>query len=178
MDSRYDDRETAELIYASKVKGTDVYDAADQHIGSIDDIALTKIGGEVAYAVLSFGGFLGIGEKYHPLPWNALDYDTRLGGYRVATAGENLREAPSFTRAELAQSAWRQQTDQYYRSDPAQEWARRPRGRATAFGAADGPGNTMETGPGGTVRPRAGLADESLEDDGTAATIRGDRAPL
>jgi hypothetical protein len=80
---------------------------------------LTKESGKVAYAIMSFGGFLGIGEKYHPLPWHALDYDTGLGGYRVATAGETLREAPSYNRddlelADTGAASWADTTDRYY----------------------------------------------------------------
>lgn len=108
--------ETYALISASKVKGTTVYDMNGDRIGSVDEIMLTKRGkGEVAYAVMSFGGFLGIGEKYHPLPWNVLDYDTGLGGYRVGALGETFREAPSFTRATFEDSVdWPRATDDWY----------------------------------------------------------------
>ena len=59
-----------------------------------------KYSGQVAYAVMSFGGFLGIGGSYHPLPWRVLDYDTGMGGYVVDLDQEKLRGAPSFTRDE------------------------------------------------------------------------------
>jgi PRC-barrel domain len=62
-------RETASLIGSDKVEGTAVYGADDQKIGSIQRIMIDKISGKVAYAVTSFGGFLGIGEDYYPLPW-------------------------------------------------------------------------------------------------------------
>lgn len=177
--SPYGDKETAEYIYATKVKGTDVYDAANKKIGSIDDVALTKRSGEVAYAVLSFGGFLGIGEKYHMLPWHALDYDTAVGGYRVAIAGEDFLDAPSFTRSELAGSSWRQKNDRYYEANPARGGVRVARS-STTMGertSGDGPGNSMETGPSGTIRLRDGSRDDSLEDDGAAETIDGVETP-
>ncbi|MCW5771160.1 MAG: PRC-barrel domain-containing protein, partial [Rhodospirillaceae bacterium] len=75
---------SAALISSSRVEGTDVYNTEGQHIGTIEHIMLDKVTGQTAYAVMSFGGFLGIGEKYHPLPWQALHYDTEKGGYVVA----------------------------------------------------------------------------------------------
>jgi len=111
--------ESHDLISAEKVKGTAVYDSSEAKIGTIDEVMLTKSNGKVAYAVMSFGGFLGIGEKYHPLPWDSLDYDTTLGGYRVGAAGETFRDAPSYNRDELANTSWHSTTDSYYgdRSD-------------------------------------------------------------
>lgn len=165
LDAPVDGGETIDLLHASKVRGTAVYDDSGSRIGSIDDLALTKSSGEVAYAVMRFGGFLGVGEKYHTLPWRALHYDSDLGGYRVATADENFRDAPSFSRAELAGGDWRQATDRYYAAAPA----------ATPVGD-DGPGRAMETGPSGTIRLRDGSRDDSLEDDGKAETI--DAVPI
>jgi sporulation protein YlmC with PRC-barrel domain len=106
--------ETSSLISAQKVRGTAVYDASGDRIGTVDDIMLTKQGGDVAYAVMSFGGFLGIGEKYHPLPWDVLDYDTGLGGYRVSAVGENFRDAPSDSRDALDRDDWWTPTERYY----------------------------------------------------------------
>lgn len=103
-----------DLINASRVKGTKVYDTSGESIGTVDEIVLTKRGGEVAYAVMSFGGFLGIGEKYHPLPWDALDYDVNLGGYVVGGVGESFREAPSYSRDEFDHGGWTQSTDEWY----------------------------------------------------------------
>ena len=60
---------------------------------------IDKISGKVAYAVVSFGGFLGMGEDYYPLPWSQLDYDTQLGGYRADITENQLKGAPKFTRS-------------------------------------------------------------------------------
>ena len=57
---------------------------------------IDKRSGKVAYAVMSFGGFLGIGEDYHPLPWQVLHYDEQLGGYVVDVAPERLKEGPAY----------------------------------------------------------------------------------
>lgn len=103
-----------DLISSERVKGTAVYDSSEEKIGTIDELMLSKTEGKVAYAVMSFGGFLGIGEKFHPLPWDSLDYDTTLGGYRVGMAGETFREAPSYSREDIDRSDWHGTTDSYY----------------------------------------------------------------
>ncbi|HTI85280.1 MAG TPA: PRC-barrel domain-containing protein [Alphaproteobacteria bacterium] len=84
------------VITAEKVEGTAVYDRRGNRIGTIEDLVLDKIGGKVLYAVMSFGGFLGIGEKHHPLPWGALTYDTGLEGYVVDVDKDRLEKAPSY----------------------------------------------------------------------------------
>jgi hypothetical protein len=69
--------ETERLIASDKVEGTAVYNRQDEAIGSVYTLMIDKFSGQVAYAVMSFGGFLGIGERYHVLPWKALDFDPR-----------------------------------------------------------------------------------------------------
>ena len=93
--------ESGSLISSDKVVGTAVYDAAGERLGTIDAIMLDKRSGKVAYAVMSFGGFLGIGERYHPLPWQALTYDTARGGYNVQHSADDLRKAPNYSRGEV-----------------------------------------------------------------------------
>ena len=68
------------LIAAEKVNGTNVYNPAGDKLGNVEDIMIDKVSGKAIYAVMSFGGFLGIGEKQHPLPWSALTYDETKGG--------------------------------------------------------------------------------------------------
>jgi hypothetical protein len=96
IDSR---KETVSLIGSDKVQGTNVYGADDKKIGAVQRVMIDKIGGKVAYAVVSFGGFLGIGEDYYPLPWPNLKYDTRLDGYRIGVTEDQLKGAPKFNRA-------------------------------------------------------------------------------
>ncbi len=95
IDSR---RETAALIGSDKVEGTAVYGSDERKIGNVQRVMIDKISGKVAYAVVSFGGFLGMGEDYYPMPWSNLKYDTRLDGYRVAITEDQLRRAPKFNR--------------------------------------------------------------------------------
>lgn len=87
-------RESHDLIGSDKVQGTKVYDRNGDHVGQIERIMLEKRGGRVSYAVLSFGGFFGIGHDHYPLPWEKLDYDEELGGYRVDITKEQVESAP------------------------------------------------------------------------------------
>jgi len=150
--------EVGDLISSDKVKGTAVYDSAGEKIGSIHDVMISKASGQVAYAVMSFGGFLGIGEKYHPLPWDSLDYDTSIGGYSVGMAGEGFREAPSYSTDEMAGDNWSEETDDYY--DSAETSGRMTRSARYAGAGAD------EGADGGIDWP-------TDRDSGRAATTTG-----
>jgi hypothetical protein len=89
-------QETNSLIASDKVQGTNVYNTAGDNLGSIHDLMIDKLSGKVAYAILSFGGFLGIGNDYHPLPWSVLKYDTNMGGYVVHLDKSKLERSPSY----------------------------------------------------------------------------------
>ncbi len=93
--------ETGTLISAEKVIGTTVYNAAGDNLGTIHDLMLDKSHGRVEYAVMSFGGFLGMGQKYHPLPWRVLTYDESQGGYNIDLTSDQLRAAPAYSEEEL-----------------------------------------------------------------------------
>lgn len=84
------------LIAASKVNGTTVYNTAGEKLGSVYDVMIDKRSGKTVYAIMSFGGFLGIGDSYHPLPWQALTYDESQGGYVVNVDRARLEAAPSY----------------------------------------------------------------------------------
>ena len=94
--------ETDRLIASNKVEGTAVYDPQGERLGSIYNFMVDKRSGRAEYAVLSFGGFLGIGDDYYPLPWQSLTYDTGLGGYVTNVAKERLEGAPHYARTEEA----------------------------------------------------------------------------
>jgi PRC-barrel domain len=87
--------ETRDLIASDKVEGTAVYDRNGERLGSVYNFMVSKRSGQVAYAVMSFGGWLGMGESYHPLPWHTLTYETDRGGYVINLTKERLRSAPS-----------------------------------------------------------------------------------
>ena len=91
--------ETSKLIASNKVEGTAVYGCDGEKLGSIYNFMVDKHSGRVKYAVMRYSsGFLGFGERYYPLPWNILEYDTRAGGYCVDMREEDLENAPSFDR--------------------------------------------------------------------------------
>jgi hypothetical protein len=113
--------ENASVISAGKVTGTAVYNTDGDHLGAIHDVMLDKRSGRIAYAVMSFGGFLGIGERYHTLPWAILKYDTRQGGYVVGLTIDQLKAAPSY--AAYDQPAWGDRANEvrihdYYKAAP------------------------------------------------------------
>lgn len=84
------------LINAEKVNGTSVYNLQGEKLGTVEDIMIDKVSGQAIYAVMSFGGFLGIGDKHHPLPWSTLKYDTAKEGYVVDLDKDMLKDAPTY----------------------------------------------------------------------------------
>ncbi|HWH22589.1 MAG TPA: PRC-barrel domain-containing protein, partial [Allosphingosinicella sp.] len=90
--------ETSRLIASNKVEGTAVYGSDGSRLGSIFNFMVDKFSGKVEYAVMSYGGMLGMGQRYFPLPWKILSYDTRQGGYRIQMTERDLKDAPSFDR--------------------------------------------------------------------------------
>ena len=98
------------LILSSRVNGTPVYNDSGERIGHVDDLSIERVSGNVVYAIMSFGGFLGIGEKFHPLPWSLLDYDPERGGYVVQLDKAALEAAPYYDRQELRELGGQSQT--------------------------------------------------------------------
>jgi len=113
--------ETSTLISADKVEGTSVMNPAGETLGSIEDIMIDKRSGKVAYAVMSFGGFLGIGDRHHPLPWSVLKYDTNLNGYVVNLDKQTLERAPTYgieDEVDLADESYGRRVHDYYHVEP------------------------------------------------------------
>jgi hypothetical protein len=96
MQMAMDEREMGNLIGSDKVEGTAVFGPDETKIGSIERVMIDKVSGKVSYAVLGFGGFLGLGGDHYPLPWQSLKYDTALGGYRTGVTENQLRGAPKY----------------------------------------------------------------------------------
>jgi PRC-barrel domain len=86
------------LIGSEKVEGTAVYGADNQKIGAVQRVMIDKVSGKVVYAVVSFGGFLSMGEDYFPMPWISLNYDEGLGSYRGNVTEDELKGAPKFKK--------------------------------------------------------------------------------
>jgi hypothetical protein len=89
-------RETSALIGSDKVEGTAVRRPNGDKIGDIERVMIEKRTGRVAYAVMSFGGFLGVGEDYYPIPWEKLSYNSALDAYELDVNETRLRGAPSY----------------------------------------------------------------------------------
>jgi hypothetical protein len=89
-----------DLIGSDRVEGTRVFRSDGTKIGQIERVMIDKYSGEVAYAVMGFGGFLGIGEDHYPIPWSRLTYNARLGGYEVNVTDDQLRNAPHYATGE------------------------------------------------------------------------------
>lgn len=110
-----------EAIPASRVIGTNVYNTQGEHIGSIEDVMLDKTTNNIMFAVVGFGGFLGIGEKYHAVPWSVLDYEPDQGGYVVPFDRQQLEAAPVYDINELTREdgfAARDASYSYYKVPP------------------------------------------------------------
>ena len=106
-------------IRASKVIGTSVFNGAGEKIGKVEDVVLDKQSNSIMFAVVSFGGFLGAGEKYHPIPWAALDYNEAEDAYVVPYTKDQLKAAPAGSVSELVREGGmtvRDQTYTYYKS--------------------------------------------------------------
>jgi sporulation protein YlmC with PRC-barrel domain len=109
------------LIAADQVEGTSIYSAKGESLGSVEDVMIDKVSGRIAYAIAGFGGFLGIGNRHYPLPWDKLKYDTRMGGYVVDLDRRVLEGAPSYSDAEVAgwqDPAWGRRVYDYYGTPP------------------------------------------------------------
>jgi sporulation protein YlmC with PRC-barrel domain len=108
-------------IRASRTIGTSVYNTAGDKIGKVEDVVLDKIDNTVLFAVVGFGGFLGMGEKFHPVPWSALDYSKERDGYVVPFTKDQLQAAPAHDIDELTRNdglATRDSAYSYYKVQP------------------------------------------------------------
>jgi hypothetical protein len=106
------------LISSDRVVGTDVYGLGEEAIGQIDHLLVEKVSGRIAYAIMSFGGFLGLAHNHYPIPWTALTYDTALGGYRTGITEGQLKEAPEFSDDMMEDRSWETKTHEHYGVPP------------------------------------------------------------
>jgi len=110
-----------EAIRAKKVLNTPVKDVDGTKIGTVEDIVLDKLSNNIMFAVVGFGGFLGMHEKYHPIPWDLLDYDDDFGAYVIGLTKDELKAAPADSINELTKDAgytYRNRAYDYYKSKP------------------------------------------------------------
>jgi sporulation protein YlmC with PRC-barrel domain len=107
-------------ILASKVRGTPVYNDVGDKIGTVEDIVLDKQSNQIMFAALGFGGVLGMGEKYYPVPWSMLDYSEDKGGYVVPLNKSSIEKAPAYELKDLTKhdgslGSIREKTYSYYK---------------------------------------------------------------
>jgi uncharacterized protein YrrD len=107
-------RSGSSMVSSADVNGTEVYSPTGDHLGQIDHLMIDKESGQIAYAVMSFGGFLGIGAEHHPVPWKKLTYDTSLGGFVTDITQEQLTGAPRMSDNWYDDRTYRQQSYDYY----------------------------------------------------------------
>ena len=107
-------------ILASKVKGTAVYNDSGDKIGTVEDVVLDKTSNQIMFAALGFGGVMGIGEKYYPVPWSMLNYSEDKGGYVVPLSKDGIEKAPAYDLKDLTKhdgglGSIREKTYSYYK---------------------------------------------------------------
>ena len=100
------------LISSRRVEGTEVFSASGEKLGAIHSVMIGKRTGTVAYAVLEFGGFMGLGSKVHPVPWSLLTYNVDHDGYVVEMTKDQLARAPAMTLDESDRPIDRQYQEQ------------------------------------------------------------------
>lgn len=108
-------------IRATRVVGTAIHDTKGNRIGDVQDIVLDKMSNNIMFAVISFGGFLGVGEKYHAVPWSALDYSEAEDAYVVGLSKEELAAAPADSLDALTGGegiSYRNKSFDYYKARP------------------------------------------------------------
>jgi sporulation protein YlmC with PRC-barrel domain len=111
----------SKVISSDKVEGTNVYNAQGEKLGSIDNLMIDKASGQVRYAVLEFGGFLGMGTDRYPLPWSMLKYDTMQDGYVVPMDKDTLGSAPRYADGDAPEydDDYGRQVNDYYGASSA-----------------------------------------------------------
>lgn len=105
------------LMGADTLIGDSVVNAEDENLGEIKEIMLDTLSGQVAYVVLAFGGFLGLGEKLFAVPWQALHLDTENKRMVLNVDKERLKEAPGFTKdawPDMSDLAWANGVHEFY----------------------------------------------------------------
>lgn len=110
-----------EVMAASSLDGTKVYASDGEHVGEIKEIMIDVQGGRVAYAVLTTGGFLGIGDTLHAIPWSALVMDTDAKCFRLGLTAQRIKDAPGFNKDSwpaMADPQWGTSLHRYYERDP------------------------------------------------------------
>ncbi len=114
------------LVSSEDIEGTTVYDPTGNKIGEIDHLMIDRVSGNVRYAVMSFGGFLGLGHSHYPLPWDSIKYDTAREGYTTNITESQLKDAPEFSDDSWRDREWEEQWHQHFKARPYWDEQRTP----------------------------------------------------
>lgn len=106
------------LIATNRVEGTPVYTPDGESIGSIDFLMVEKTTGQVKFAVVKFGGFLGLGEEQYALPWQAFFYEPKFEGYVATASPDEVRKAPAYRDDLWGSNAWQESLHAHYGHPP------------------------------------------------------------
>jgi len=132
---------TFNLVSSEDVEGANVYDPTGTKIGEIDHLMIDRVSGAVRYAVMSFGGFLGLGHSHYPLPWNSIKYDQDQEGFVADISEAQLKDAPDFSDESWSDRDWEARWHQHFQTRPYWE-------EGAGTGAAGGVGSIPGVGPG------------------------------
>jgi sporulation protein YlmC with PRC-barrel domain len=105
------------IVNAEDIIGVSVKNYQGENLGKVEAIMLDKLAGTVAYVVLSFGGFLGLGDKLFALPWDIFSYDNRQDCFMVSIDKERLKNSPGFDKdhwPDMSSRAWGTAIHKYY----------------------------------------------------------------
>lgn len=108
---------TSQIVNANNVIGVDVKNQQNENLGEVEAVMLDKETGQVAYVVLSYGGFLGMGDKLFALPWNVFSYDAYDDCFKIPLDKEKLKNSPGFDKdhwPDMSSATWRSSINTYY----------------------------------------------------------------
>ncbi|MEN3274561.1 MAG: hypothetical protein V7631_351 [Massilia sp.] len=163
------------LMGADTLIGDSVVNGAEEDLGDIKEIMLDMNTGQVAYAVLAFGGFLGMGEKLFAVPWQALHLDTANHRFVLNVEKERLKTAPGFNKdawPDMSDINWANQVHTFYGTDPHQGGApTMAPGVGIRSGMSEGGGAGLGSGMGSSMG--AGSAGSSTTGSGAGAGMGG-----
>ncbi|MEQ5844399.1 MULTISPECIES: PRC-barrel domain-containing protein [Paraburkholderia] len=142
-----------DVIAATALTDTRVFSNDGEDIGRIRDVMLDAQSGRIAYAVMSTGGFLGIGDRLLAIPWSALTLDIEEKCFILSMPAESVKHAPGFDRhhwPSMADTTWATSVHQYYGREPY--WAREPFARRDDLGVGDIPAGSSDAPEAGSVK--------------------------
>jgi sporulation protein YlmC with PRC-barrel domain len=170
------------LMGADTLIGDDVYNHSDEELGDIKEIMLDMRTGQIAYAVLSFGGIMGMGDKLFAVPWDSLTLDTVNKRFLLDVDKEQLKNAPGFDKdnwPDMASEAWNEQLNQFYGTTSRRGTANTMAGSRTQSGSDLRGGASLQSGSEGNLSgssmsgSRAGMG-SSQNNQGSRSSLSDD----